>query len=188
MKTVIVTPPTAPPVLVDDFKTHQRIDGTGEDTYILGLLNKATLHLEEICSRKFSAQTWRLLLDKWPGGVELFLPFGQVQSVASIKYKDDVGDQSTFSADNYNVDQYSNHGRVVLAYNEAWPSGTLFNLNPIEVDFVCGYVSVPDNLKHAVTLLAAHWFENREPVVVGNMSVSMLPEAIDALIWNYRVF
>ena len=186
MKTAIVAPPSATPVSLSEMKAQLRYTGTSEETYITALLTKATLHLEEVCSRKFYTQTWKLILDIWLE--EIILPFGQVQSVVSIMYKNEAGDEVTFSSENYNVDQYSTPGRIVLAYGEEWPSETLFSLNPIEVVFVCGYVSVPDNLKHAVTLLAAHWFENREPVVVGNMSVSMLPEAIDALIWNYRMF
>lgn len=193
MKTTIVTAPAIIPVSVVDFKTHQRVDGSTEDTYIESLIKKATKHLEEICNRKFITQTWKLFLDDWPGDAEIELPYGKTQSVTSITYKDQDGGSATFASDNYTVDTDLVPGRVVIGYDKSWPTTTLFNVNPITVTFVCGYgdtsSDVPDDLRHAIELLAAHWYENREPVITGRDAATVnLPYAIDALIWNHRIF
>lgn len=192
MKTKLVTAPAAIPVSVADFKTHQRVDGSDEDTYIESLIKKATMHLEQICNRKFITQTWKLFLDDWPGDAEIELPYGRTQSVTSITYKAQDGGSTTFASDNYTVDTDLAPGRVVIGYDKSWPTATLFNVNPITVEFVCGYgdaAAVPEDLKHAVELLAAHWYENREPVITGQgATAAKLPYAIDALIWNHRIF
>ena len=191
MKTAIVTAPSSPPVTVAEFKTHQRVTDDTEDSYVGDLLDSATLHLEELCNRKFITQTWKLYLDAWPGDAELELPFGKTASVTSIVYKDEDGTEATFSSDDYTVDTELVPGRIVIGYDKAWPSASLFNVNPIAITFVCGYgaaADVPKDIKQAVQLLTAHWFENREPVHIGIGKVTNLPYAIDALIWNHRLF
>lgn len=44
---------------------------------------------------------------------------------------------------------------------------------------------VPDALKEAVCQLAAYWYENREPVLIG-VSAQMLPLGLDAIVNEYR--
>lgn len=190
MKTVLVTAPAEAPITATEFKTHQRISSSSEDTYIDALINAATAYLEEICNRKFVEQTWKLYLDEWPGGAEIELPYGKTSSVTSVVYKDDEGNSTTFSSDSYNVDTDLIPGRIVIAYDESWPSDALFNMNPITITFTCGYGSaneVPEDIKLAIKMLAAHWYENREPVITGTI-VANVPVTVDALIWNHRLF
>lgn len=190
MKTVLVTEPDTIPVSVTEFKTHHRVDGSDSDDYITALLGAAVAHLEEICNRKFITQTWKLYLDEWPDDAEIELPYGKTGSVTSIVYKDQEGNNTTLDSSAYSVDTDLVPGRIVIGYDQSWPSETLFNLNPISITFTCGYgdaSDVPADIKHAIKLLAAHYFENREPIVTGT-TVSKIPDTVDALIWNHRLF
>ena len=57
------------------------------------------------------------------------------------------------------------------------------------VTFAAGYGTandVPRNLKLGMLNLVSHWYENREPVVVGQ-SVSDIPLSAGYLIWPYRI-
>lgn len=45
--------------------------------------------------------------------------------------------------------------------------------------------NVPDDLKECVCLLAAHWYENREAVLVG-VNAQPLPMGVDQIVANHR--
>ena len=68
-------------------------------------------------------------------------------------------------AGDYIVDIQSEPGQIVLAYNESWPTGTLYPSNPITIEFICGYgltgASVPAMIKHAMKIAISDLFENR---------------------------
>jgi hypothetical protein len=46
---------------------------------------------------------------------------------------------------------------------------------------------VPADLLHAVKMLAGHWYENREPIIVGQ-AISNVPWSVNALLDQFRVF
>ncbi|MDO9125489.1 MAG: head-tail connector protein, partial [Parvibaculum sp.] len=74
--------------------------------------------------------------------------------------------------------------RVAAKRGQAWPMPAT-RLAGIAVDFTAGYgaaAAVPAPLKQAVLLLAAHWFENREPLGNG----VELPLTVSALVARYR--
>jgi uncharacterized phiE125 gp8 family phage protein len=60
----------------------------------------------------------------------------------------------------------------------------------VEVDVTCGYGDtpgdVPEPLRQAIRMLAAHWYENRGVVAPGE-TVAQLPASVSALIGPYRV-
>lgn len=139
MTTSLVTAPARLPVTLADVKAHLRITGTDEDGLLYGLIMGATDMAERFCNRRLVRQTWKLFLDDWPAGDFIALPFGQLQSVTHVKYTDTDDTESTFSSSYYSVDTDDEPGRIVLDYGQSWPSVSLAPLNPIEVQFVCGY-------------------------------------------------
>ena len=191
MKTVLISAPEATPVSVEELKTHCRITIDDDDDYVEALLNASVVYLEGVMGRKFIKQTWKLLLDNWPGGAEIVLPFGNCIDVDSVIYKDRDGTPIEWAEASYVVDTESVPGRVVIAYDESWPSDVLFNVNPIAVTFDTGYgtagENVPEALRHAVKILVCHWYENREVIVTGSI-VANIPKTVDALIWPHRLF
>ena len=190
MKTVLITGPTSTPITVDDVKAHCRITSSTEDIYLESLVKSAIEHIEQVTGRKLINQTWKLLIDEWPD-TEIELPFGQCSAVNSVKYTDKDSNESTWDASNYIVDTDSAPGRVVIGYDKSWPTAQLLHVNPIAVEFVSGYganaAAVPADLKHAIKLLVAHLYENREPVMVGQ-AVTNIPLTVDRLIWSFRLF
>ena len=139
MITELVTLPAQYPISLSEAKKQCEIDDsdTAHDTYIKSLIMGATGQAEQYLHRRLVSQTWQLYLDQWPASI--ILPFGRLQSVTSIKYTDEDGDESTFSSDDYIVDTNSEPGLIELGYQEAWPTDTLYPSNPIKIEFVCGY-------------------------------------------------
>ena len=138
----IVTPPAYFPVSLAQAKKHLNITHSNHDEYIWSLIAVATFKAEQITRRRLITQTWNLFLENWPCG-DILLPFGQLQDVTHIKYKDVDGTQSTWDSDEYIKNTTSELGRVSLIYSGTYPSTVLYPINPIEIQFVCGYGTQP---------------------------------------------
>lgn len=170
---VEVAAPSDEPVTLAEAKTHLRITGTDEDTYIEDfLIPTARQRLERATGRAFITTTFDLYRDDFPSGDELTLPRPPLQSVTSVKYTPEGDSQTTFSSDNYLVDTSSKYGgRLKLKRTVSWPSQTLDVLNGVVIRFVAGYgdasTDVPAPIVQAVYVDIATLYENRENVELG---------------------
>ncbi len=155
MEKVLVTGPITQPLTLAQAKAQLNIESafTTDDDLINGDLRAAINIAELYMHRRLITQTWQVFFKGWPGSAEyaenmfsysdgndyITLPFGQLQSVTHIKYKDTDGAQTTWDSSNYIVQNDSRVGRIVLAYDKTWPTETLYPSLPIEIQFVCGW-------------------------------------------------
>lgn len=177
-----VTAPASEPVSLPELKAHCRVDSTHEDDYLTALIKAARQDSEIVQHRAFITQACVLKLDRFPTCDYIDLPRPPLISVESITYTDSAGDVQTFSSSSYEEDTDGEPGRVYLAYGEAWPSNR-GGRNSVTVNYTAGYggaEAVPEIVKQVIMIKAAHWFENREPVVTGTI-VSAVPETIKRL-------
>ena len=97
------------------------------------------------------------------------------------------GGSATLYAETYDVDALSEPARLVL--NGAPPSAAPRALNAYEVAFTAGYGDEPEDvpapIRQALLLLVAHWFERREPVVLG-AAPQEVPATVAGLLLPYR--
>ena len=123
-------------------------------------------------------------------GDAIRVPLPPLQSVTSITYIDTAGDSQTLAASKYTVDTSSEPARIVPSFSNDWPS-TRAQIDAVTVRIVAGYgvsgSDVPAPITSALLLIAAHYYEQRQPVVVGTI-VADLPMAVDALLAPYRVW
>lgn len=182
---ILVTPPASEPVTLAEIKRQCVIDSDYDDAILTAYGIAARQHVETLCGPLIS-QTWTQYLQEWPfRSVEIKKP--RLQEVDSIKYTDSDAVEHTLSESVYLVNAFS--GIVLLADGQSWPVDVLYQVNPIAIAFVCGYgddpSDVPEPIRIAILMLCSHWYENREPVNIGNV-VTPLPFAVDALLENYR--
>lgn len=170
MGLVRTSDPAVLAVSITEAKKQLEIYGSEEahDAQVQRLIEAAVEHVEQYTRRALITQTWRLTLNCFP--TEILLPRPPVQSVSSITYVDDDGAAQTLSTSLYQTCLDSSPVRIVPAYNQTWP--TIRNIpEAVKVTYIAGYgdagTDVPQQLRHAILLLVAHWFENREAVVVG---------------------
>lgn len=127
----------------------------------------------------------------------IIIPIAPVTAVSSVKTVDADGNETTLSSSIYVTDFISEPARIRLKTDSDWPvpSGGLAALNGVRVAFSVGYAltgtpattcSAPDDLKAAVKLLVAHWYENREDATT--LSLSKIPNGVDALIAPYKLW
>ena len=140
MKVQLVTPPAYLPVTLLETKAHLRIESSfvSDDAYILALIYSATAAVENITRRALVTQTWRYFLGEWPRYDRIKLPFGRLQSVANVKYKDTDATEYTMDSGEYIVDADSDPGFVVLGYGETWPSESLLPSNLFTLSMYAG--------------------------------------------------
>jgi uncharacterized phiE125 gp8 family phage protein len=186
--------PYCEPVTLDEIKDHLRIEHNNHDSQLLGFIKASRELVEDFTRRALVQQTWKYYLQDWPSGDEFELPFPPLQSVTHIKYTDSDDDQTTWSADDYEVDTDSEPGRIILAYGKSWPSTTLHPKNPIEVQFVAGYdddgdsppdytVNIPEGFKNAMKLDIEIRYERPESAYK-----KALEDTRDALLYPYKIW
>lgn len=136
-----VTAPSVFPVSLTELKQQANVETsfTSDDTLMEALINVATDRAEQILNRRLVNSTWKLYLQEWPRGDAICLPFGKLNSVTHLKYKDSDGTQNTWASSNYIVESDTEPGRIVLTDSNVWPGDNLYPSNPIEIQFVCGY-------------------------------------------------
>jgi uncharacterized phiE125 gp8 family phage protein len=141
---------------------------TAEDDLLTEKLQSAIDDAEDFTGRQLLTATWKAYLDKFPVDKDYIeLPFGNLQSVTAITYKDSAGTVTTMTVTTeYLVETNGDQcGRIVLPYGCSWPSVTLYPSNPICIEFVCGWTAaalVPSKIKSAILLGAADLYHCRE--------------------------
>jgi len=197
MKTVLVTASASSNgfcLASSEIKVHLRLptSSTGENSLLSGLRDAAQNVTENYINRKLTTQTWKIYFDEFPSEQAFEIPYPPLVSVPStgIKYTLSSGGSTTFSSTKWNQDIVSEPGRVVLGYNDDWPSNTLETNNPIEILFNCGYKSTnrPQAIKQALLLMIGSWYENREEIIVSGQSFQKMPIGTKSLLDPYRIF
>ena len=189
-KIAIQTEPTAEPVTLLELRDHLEVIDPVKNEYAEALIKVARQSLEEMTWSAFVTQTWDQWFDGFASPLKLKKP--PVASITSVTYTDTAGDTQTLSTDVYELGDDNGIGIVRLKDSQVWPA-TQPHADVVKVRFATGVAaaSVKAGIKHAIKLLAAHLFEHREPVVIGQrIAVERVPMTVRALIgpYSYREF
>lgn len=186
MRPTLIVPPAVEPVTLEDLKAHARVDFDDDDGVLSGYLKSAVQHLDGyrgVLGRCMVNQGWSVSFSAW--SPVLPLPFPDV-SVAVVTYLDGDGLPVVLDAAQYELIEGATGARLVFHQFSA-PLLYAQSCAPITVSLTAGFgpaaTDVPAPLVHAIKLLAAHWYENRE--AVGKVQ-SALPMGVAALISPYR--
>jgi len=144
---------------------------TPEDAYLTSLIATTRKDFEKRTRRKLLTQTIDYYLNNFPDGDYITLPFGNLQSVTSIKYKDTAGTESTMTVTTeYLVETNGkSYGRIVLPYGKSWPGTTLYPSNPITIRFICGYTaaaSIPEDWVLSMKMLCDTLYHKRTSLMI----------------------
>jgi uncharacterized phiE125 gp8 family phage protein len=162
-----------------------------EDNWLNDAIQTAREDVEDTTRRALLTQTWYYYLDQFPSRNYIVIPFGNLQSVTSIKYKDSDGTETTMTVTtDYLVETNGEGcGRLVLPYGVSWPSVTLYPSNPITIELVCGWTAaalLPKKITAAVKMICANLYANRGEQVIGQ-TVSE-DKTAERLLASYRLW
>jgi uncharacterized phiE125 gp8 family phage protein len=189
MEYKVITPASAFPVTLAQARTHLRLTPYGtpeshpDDDYIDDfLIPSATAWVQEYLEALLATQTIEIALNTLKSKVEL--PYGNVQSVTSVKVLQD-GVVTTISTAVYSLNDYVKPAYLYLNLGQSWPSYDEVD-NAVKIQYVVGYATVPSPILSAILLIIGHLYENRQQNIV-NMNVADLPMGIYHLLQPYRL-
>lgn len=144
-----MSPPLAEPVSLAELKEYCRVeqDDTAQDNTLLTLALGSRSWAEGFARRRFVKQSWRLLLDFFPGYVSpvpserlgIELPYPPARSVDAFRYLNANGSQTAMvGATDYVLDLESNPARLIPPFGKMWPVARI-TANAVRVDFTLGY-------------------------------------------------
>jgi uncharacterized phiE125 gp8 family phage protein len=188
MPAILLSGPLDEPVTVDEAKAYLRVETADDDDVIAALIAGARVHVEAQTRRALITQIWRLVRDAWPDdGRIAVLPTPFRALTAARVYRLD-GTTQSIDPSGFVADMAQ--APAVLSFVSGAPPSPGRAVAGIELDVEVGYgdtaADVPANLRHAIRLLVAHWYENRGLIAAGG-ATAVLPETIQALLAPYRV-
>lgn len=180
--------PQLEPISVAEAKLFLRIDDDAENEVIAALITTARLHVERLTRRIVIEQTWRFYLDDLPESCLVELGIGPVRDVLQVIAYDREGEPTMVSPEDYVVDLTGVPARI--KFRSTARSLSTRELNGYEIDFIAGFgpttLQVPHDLRQAILLLVAHWYENRSAVST-DVNLISTPKGVNDLIQPYRV-
>jgi len=191
MALVPTSGPALEPITLAEAKAYLRVDGADDDTLIGALIATSRLHIEAALGCALITQGWSLYRDDWPLRGPVRLPLSPLQSIDAVRLYALDGSTTLLAQSSYQVDAIGTPPRMVRLPGSDWPKPGR-PVNGIEIAFTAGYgatpSAVPAPIRHALLLLVAHWYENREPVklIGGGFKPMRIPDMVSELMLPYR--
>lgn len=182
-----VVAPTVEPITLQDAYWHLNIDTTGtspvsdhDDWLEMIGIPGARAWCESYQGVTIAQQTLELTTDRFPCDDDFIeLPYGPVQSIESVKYIDEEGNEIEWpdpgaspGEQPWLLDIASDPQRLYLAYEAEWPDDVRSIRNSVKIRYIAGYslaaesppgeFPLPQQTKNGMLLLLGHLFNNRE--------------------------
>ncbi|KRS12045.1 gene transfer agent protein [Roseovarius atlanticus] len=174
---------------VDELKAHLRLgsgfsDGDVQDVVLESYLRAAISAIEARTGNILIERDFSWTLTRWRDAGGQALPVAPVSAVNALSLRNRAEDQELIDPASYRLELDAQ--RPVLRPRSsrlpAIPNGGV-----AEISFTAGYSQtwggLPSDLGHAVTLLAAHYYENRNESGAGDRA---MPFGVHSLIERYR--
>lgn len=182
--------PTSEPVTTAEAKSHLRVDISDDDTLIGSLVTAAREYCEIYTGRSFAVRTYRA--DMAGFADDIWLPFGPVINIESVKYYDTASPsvQQTWAATNYHLF----YNTLERQSGVSFPSvGT--RPDAVQITYRAGYVTnaspevenIPQAVKQAILLMVGDLYENREARVLYPGQI-LANDTYKALLNAYRIY
>lgn len=130
-----------------------------------------------------------MVLEKFPQK-ELFIlvPMPPLREVISLEYYDTNDENQTLTED-VDFAKITNVEPGVLSLLSAsiWPDTSTKRKDAVRITLSAGCDELPAPIKHAVLLLVAHFYENREAVTSDKGTPKEVPFTVNTLLYPYRL-
>jgi uncharacterized phiE125 gp8 family phage protein len=155
------------PVSLEAVKLALRVDGSDADAELERLIKSAIGHYQGwggVLGISLIEQTWRQDFDRFQQFMAL--PIGPVQTIASVKWRDEAGQLATVSASDYALTTDAG-GRASVRFLNSYsaPSG-LYETGAVSVEYKAGWPlsgadvpTTPEDVKTAIILHVQKHFD-----------------------------
>ncbi|NWG71789.1 MAG: phage head-tail connector protein [Parvularculaceae bacterium] len=182
MSLELITPPAEEPLSLADLKAHLRVAHSEEDALILSFARAARHAIEARYGLAVILQEWRWRLDRAPLGA-IVLPRSPLVAVNSVSLVARDGSAEPVDPALYEVET-GRRGRLFLHGAVPWAGRAL---GALQIDFSAGApdaAAAPPEIKTAIALIVAHFFENREAGAVER--IFSTTRHLESLLGAYR--
>jgi uncharacterized phiE125 gp8 family phage protein len=180
-----LTQPACEPITTDEALAHCRIDADTEDGLVAGYMMAARTFVENLIGRPLIRRSYLYTLDYgwpllrystsmpyWTSNFDYYRtrielpksPIGDPSWIEVVTYIDVDGNGQTLDPTQYVIIVDGVVPYIEPAYNVYWPP-TRDQPQAISVQFDAGYGAepgdIPDNIRHALLMLVAYWYDNR---------------------------
>lgn len=175
---------------------------SADETLLKGYCIAGREYVENVAGISILKQRWRYTLRQFPydkksNSHAIQLPRSSardsgVKSVTSVDvftYRDPQSGEEIDLDGLYQLDDDARPAAIHPPYGQTFPA-TQDIPNSVTIEFTAGAESpedIPETLKLAVLFMIAHFWENRE-VVVMDMTPEKIPYALESLICQYRMW
>ncbi|MBT0957064.1 hypothetical protein IV417_06685 [Alphaproteobacteria bacterium KMM 3653] len=174
---------------VDVFKEHLRL-GTGfaddgaEDGLLETYLRAALTAVEAWTGKVLLTREYHWTINRWRDAAAQALPVAPVEAIGAIRFIDRLGWEEAVPSARYRL-QVDTHRPLICATSALLPEPPTGG--DIRIEFTAGFgptwEDVPSDLGQAVVVLAAHYYEYRHDMRVGE---GVIPYTVSALIERWR--
>ena len=190
---MVLTEVSAPPsaaMPVRAFAEHLRLgsgfaDDGSEDAVLELYLRAAMAAIEARLARALLARDFSWTVGRWRDDASQGMPIAPVRSVASITLVEADGSETAVDPEAWSGLRDAQRPRLVGRFGRSLPR--IPRAGHAEIRFNAGFgeawEAVPADLRQAVFLLAAHFYENRSE---GNAVAGSMPFGVLVLIEAYR--
>lgn len=184
MVSYLLAGPAEEPVSLAEAKAFLKVDDGAEDGLITTLIGAARLHIEGVTGRALLAQSWRVVLDDWPESRVVKLPVTPFMAVTEITAYDAAG-----AAHEVPLAQFMSEPDRLLLPATVAGMPALRERQGIEIDYVAGFGAepgdVPADIRQALLVLVAYWYEHRDAVIVAG-SGAVVPSGFERLMAAHK--
>lgn len=175
---------------VEEFKAHLRLgSGFAEDDVQNGVLKSflraALVAIEARTSKVLIVRSFALLVHRWSASDAQPLPVAPVSAVTQVEIEDRTGARTPLDPDSYWLEQDPARPqlRPVGVALPAIPTGGRAAIS-FEAGFGTDWHNLPADLRQAVMMLAAHYYEFRHDTGLGS---GCMPFGVTSLIERFQV-
>lgn len=182
-----ITEPVVEPVTVSEAKHHLRIDQdfNDDDGYIQSLITASRIYVENHADRTLLRTQLQMKLDFFPMW-DITLPRPPLmQDPVVVQYtpSDSSLGYVLTPFTNFRTDYDATPGVIRPQWNGTWPSCRGAE-NDVVITWWAGFgttgADVPVPARHAMLMIVAHWYRNRE--AVSEVRLAPVPLAADTLL------
>jgi uncharacterized phiE125 gp8 family phage protein len=169
------------PIDLEKLKMHLKVEGTEEDAYITDLACAASALWEERVRQAVMEAEYVSVSLNWSRGWEgLRSP---ITGIFKVEYVSEAGEVVFLETEAYTLSVLSPGGLYFTDYRNL-PALSRTAPETVRMYYTAGATSVeqvPPLVRRFIELMVAHWYENRQPVIIG-VSVNEIPDTAQALI------
>lgn len=170
MEITTTVAPEIEPITTDQARDQVRQDLTDEDELLDVYVVAARVYAENHLHRRLITQTVKIITTGFHGPA-LALPILPIQSVDLVQYKQTTdGALTTLAASDYQLVRTIEPAHLAPAWGLTWPT-VRNDFDSVEITMTVGYgdapEDVPEDIRQAIRLLMAHFYENRANEMTG---------------------